>query len=123
MKKIYFSSIILLIVIFYSKEDSTNSTNIICETNFNCIETGCCYDNRCEETSKCEKTNKICYALVGAAGFVFICLNFLYFWFKIKNTRKIVLELKKIDDKIYSERKGSNIELIRKLSNRPSLYV
>ena len=89
MKKIFFISIILLIFISYSKQDSTNSTIIRCETNFECIETGCCYNNKCEKTSKCKTINKICYALVGAAGLVIISLNFLYFWFKIKKTRKI----------------------------------
>ena len=123
MKKLFFISIILLIFISYSKQDSTNSTIIRCETNFECIETGCCYNNKCEKTSKCKTINKICYALVGAAGLVIISLNFLYFWFKIKKTRKIVLELKKIDDKIYSKRKSSNIDLLRKLRNRQSLNI
>ena len=109
MKKFFIISLILLI--YYSKQQS----NITCETNFNCINTGCCYDNKCQESSKCKKINTICYILVGVAGFVIIALNFLYFWFKIKKTKKVVLELKKLDDKIYSKRKGSNIELIKKL--------
>ena len=123
MKKIFFILIILLIFKLYSNQDSLKSTYFRCDTNFDCLETGCCYDNRCDETSKCKKINKICYALVGVVGFVIIALNFLYFWFKIKKTRKVVLELKKIDDKIYSKRKSSNIDLIRKLRNRQSLNV
>ena len=116
MKKFFIISLILLI--YYSKQQSNTlfqGKYITCETNFNCINTGCCYDNKCQESSKCKKINTICYILVGVAGFVIIALNFLYFWFKIKKTRKVVLELKKLDDKIYSKRKGSNIELIKKL--------
>ena len=124
MKKIFFILIILLIFKLYSNQDSINSTNYFrCDTNFDCPRTGCCYDKKCDKTSKCKKINKICYALVGVAGFVIIALNFLYFWFKIKKTRKVVLELKKIDDKIYSKRKSSNIDLIRKLRNRQSSNV
>ena len=123
MKKIFFISIILLILISYSNQNSTNIVIISCETNFNCIETGCCYNNICEETSKCKRINKLCYTLVGVAGFVFIVLNFIYFFFKIKKTRKTVLELKKLDDKIYSEKKSSSIELLRKLRNQQNLKI
>ena len=123
MKKIFFISIILLILISYSNQNSTNIVIISCETNFNCIETGCCYNNICEETSKCKRINKLCYTLVGVAGFVFIVLNFIYFFFKIKKTRKTVLELKKLDDKIYSKKKSSSIELLRKLRNQQNLKI
>lgn len=110
MEKIFFVLIIILII--------EKTYQIKCTTNFDCIETGCCYDNRCDKMSKCQRVNKICYGLVGTAGFIIIALTFLYFLYKIKKTRKIVLELKKLDDKIYSKRKESNIELLRKLKNK-----
>ena len=123
MKKIFFLSIILLVVISHSNQDSTDDVIIKCETNFNCVETGCCYNKICDETSKCKRINKLCYSLVGAAGFVFIVLNFIYFFFKIKKTRKTVLELKKLDDKIYSKKKSSSIEILRKLRNQQNLKI
>jgi hypothetical protein len=115
MEKIFF---ILIIILTIEKTNQTNKTNqTICHTNFDCVETGCCYDSRCNNMSKCQRINKLCYAIVGAGGLIVIALAFLFFWLKVKNTRKLVLELKKLEDKIYSKRKSSNIELLRKLKN------
>ena len=86
-----------------------------CYTNLECIETGCCHEEKCDESSKCKRINKISYALVGTAGFIFIGLTFLVFFFKIKKTRKSILELKKIDDKFYAKRRNSNVEMLRRI--------
>ena len=110
MEKIFFVLIIILII--------EKTYEIKCTTNFDCVDTGCCHNNKCDKLSECQKVNKLCYGLVGAAGFIIIALTIIYFWWKIKKTRKFVLELKKLDDKIYSKRKGSNIELLRKFKNK-----
>ena len=109
---------IFLVLILFSLLNNIISTNK-CNTNLECLETGCCHDNECDEASKCNRINKISYGLIGGAGFILILLNFLYFFYKIKKTRKIVLELKKIDDKIYSKRKSSNFDFLKKLREKP----
>ena len=91
---------------------------INCSTNLECLETGCCHDGNCSPASKCKRINKICYGLVGCAGFIFIGIAFLAFFFKIKKTRKSVLALKKIDDKFYSKRRNSNVDMFRRLRSK-----
>ncbi len=104
-----------LLIIAINQVLNNRTTYLYCHTNLECLDTGCCHDSRCTSPSKCKKINKITYALVGCAGFIFIGLSFLVFIFKIKKTRKSVLELKKIDDKFYSKRRNSNVDAFRKL--------
>ena len=93
-------------------------SNAHCYTNLECLETGCCDGGICSPASKCKRVNKICYGLVGCAGFIFIGIAFLAFFFKIKKTRKSVLALKKIDDKFYSKRRNSNADMFRRLRSK-----
>ena len=99
----------------------SNVVNTHCQTNFECLDTGCCKDYKCSPSSKCSRINKICYALVGSAGFIFIGITFLVFFFKIKKTRKSILALKKIDDKFYSKRANSNADMFRRLKNKQGI--
>lgn len=112
MKNIIFLSIIFA---FFLNEIKTQTR---CQTNLECLDTGCCHKNICSKASKCNKINKISYALVGAAGLILIVLNFLYFLYKVKKTRKVVLDLKKIDDKLYTKRRSSNFDLLKQLREK-----
>ena len=114
--KNFISNIFSFLLIIIINQVSNNRTSYLyCHTNLECLDTGCCHDSRCTSASKCKKINKITYSLVGCAGIIFIGLSFLVFIFKIKKTRKSVLELKNIDDKFYSKRRNSNAETFRKL--------
>ena len=112
-------NIFLIIILLITINKIISQTQ--CNTNLECLDTGCCHDNICDKASKCNRINKISYGLIGGAGLILIILNFLYFCYKIKKTRKIVLELKKIDDKIYSKRKSSNFDLLKKLREKQNL--
>ena len=114
MKSVF---LIVILTISFNKILSQSQ----CNTNLECLDTGCCHDHICSTASKCNRINKISYGLIGGAGLILIILNFLYFCYKIKKTRKIVLELKKIDDKIYSKRKSSNFDLLKKLREKQNL--
>ena len=111
----YSKLILLLIILELEQVLNARISTLYCYTNLECLETGCCHDNECSPASKCKRINKLCYGLVGAAGFIFIGLAFLVFFFKIKKTRKKVLALKKIDDKFYSKRRNSNADMFRRL--------
>ena len=111
---IFFHILLFILISIISQVFS----NTQCYTNLECLETGCCDDGKCSPASKCKKINKICYGLVGCAGFIFIGIAFLAFFFKIKKTRKSVLALKKIDDKFYSKRRNSNADMFRRLRNK-----
>ena len=116
MKNFNFLFFFYFILILNQLLNAITSTH--CYTNLECLETGCCHNDICSPASKCKKVNKICYGLVGCAGFIFIGITFLAFFFKIKKTRKSVLALKKIDDKFYSKRRNSNADMFRRLRNR-----
>ena len=112
-------NVFLIVILSISLNKVISQTQ--CNTNLECLDTGCCHDHICSKASKCNRINKISYGLIGGAGLILIILNFLYFCYKIKKTRKIVLELKKIDDKIYSKRKSSNFEVLKKLREKQNL--
>ena len=114
-------SFLLIIIINHVLNNRT--TYLYCHTNLECLDTGCCHDNRCTSPSKCKKINKITYALVGCAGFIFIGLSFLVFFFKIKKTKKSVMELKKIDDKFYAKRRNSNADAFRNLRKMNTTFA
>ena len=114
-------NIFIILILLTSLNQVITQTE--CKTNLECIDTGCCYESKCNKASKCNKINKISYGLIAAAGVVLIFLNFLYFFYKVKTTRKVVLELKKIDDKIYSKRKSSNLEILKKLRERQNINI
>ena len=114
----------ILFFLFISKINQILNAPIsytYCHTNLECLETGCCHNDRCDEPSKCKRVNKITYALIGCAGFIFIALSFLVFFFKIKKTRKSILEIKKIDDKFYAKRRNSNVDMMRKLQRNKTI--
>ena len=114
-----YSNLILLLIILELKQVlNARISTLHCYTNLECLETGCCHGNECSPASKCKRINNLCYGLVGAAGFIFIGLAFLVFFFKIKKTRKTVLALKKIDDKFYSKRRNSNADMLRRLKTQ-----
>ena len=119
MKIIFF--VITIILSISNLNNCSEFTS--CYTNLECLKTGCCRNHQCVETSKCSKINKISYGLISVAAFIIIVLNFLYFLWKIKKTRKVVLELKKLDDKLYDKRKSSNLDFIRKIKERQSLNM
>ena len=112
MKTIFFIIIILFTLL------NQYLCQIQCNTNLECLDTGCCHHHQCEKASKCNRINKISYGLIGGAGLILILLNILFFVYKIKKTRKEVLELKKIDDKIYNKRKSSNLDFIKNLKDK-----
>ena len=116
MKCLRLNFLYFFLIINFVLNDTTQI--IHCYTNLECLDTGCCHDNKCTKASKCERINKITYALVGCAGFIFIGLTFLVFFFKIKKTKESVLALKKIDDQFYSKRKNSNYEMFKSLKSR-----
>ena len=118
MKNFIFKYFLYFIILIINQISDAITEINRCETNLECLDTGCCHNNECSSSSKCKRVNKICYGLVGGAGFIFIGLAFLSFFFKIKKTRKTVMELKKIDDKFYSKRRNSNADMFRRLRNR-----
>ena len=110
-------NVFLIVILSISLNKVISQTQ--CNTNLECLDTGCCHDHICSKASKCNRINKISYGLIGGAGLILILLNILYFVYKITKTRKEVLELKKIDDKIYSKRKSSNFDFLKKLREKP----
>ncbi len=118
MKYKSFTILLFFIISNINKALNTTTSTTHCYTNLECLDTGCCHNEKCSSASKCKKINNICYGLVGVAGFIFIGIAFLAFFFKIKKTRKSVLALKKIDDKFYSKRRNSNADMFRRLRNK-----
>ena len=81
---------ILFINILYSQ-------SLQCSTNLECKDSGCCKDNKCSPKSDCRMRNKLCYAFVGVGAFVVLVVILIYFFRKIKETKKHLEYLKNTD--------------------------
>ena len=106
-------SLLFIIVKLYQVICQTGSGDP-CNTNLECLLTGCCHNNMCSPPSKCTKINRVSYALIGCSGIVFVGLSFLYFYLKVRKIRKSILDIKKMDDKFYLNRRNSNADMFRR---------
>ena len=86
-----------LLIFFILLINTIYSQVLKCSTNLECKDSGCCKDNKCSPKGDCRRRNKLCYAFVGVGAFVVLVFILIYFFRKIKETKKHLEYLKNTD--------------------------
>jgi len=84
----------------------------ICETNFECQNTGCCKDKKCVDISECYDDVKLMYLIVGIIAAIFLLVVIIYFIVTIlkirQNVRKIDKQNKLKESEFKNEKDNNN---------------